>query len=130
MPAKLAPDRQRGLIVASGDLGTNERDARLLGQLLARERLATAWALTKAERPNLTITVPTIDAAIVGEFYYLMQLQTVMAGALYRVNPFGQPGVEAGKNATYALMGRSGYEKLKEELLSTPENPDAYLNRP
>ncbi|NCT66015.1 MAG: cyanophycinase [Rhodanobacteraceae bacterium] len=35
MPAKLAPDRQRGLIVASGDLGTNERDARLLGQLLA-----------------------------------------------------------------------------------------------
>ena len=36
-----------------------------LGQLLDRERLATAWALTKAERPNLTITVPTIDAAIV-----------------------------------------------------------------
>ncbi|MGC4106401.1 MAG: glucose-6-phosphate isomerase [Thermomicrobiales bacterium] len=101
-----------------------------LGQLLDRERLATAWALTKAERPNLTITVPTIDAAIVGEFFYMMQLQTVMAGALYHVNPFGQPGVEAGKNATYALMGRAGYEELKDELLSTPENADAYLNRP
>jgi len=101
-----------------------------LGQLLDRERLATSWALTKAERPNLTITIPTIDAAILGEFFYLFQLQTVMAGALYAVNPFGQPGVEAGKNATYALMGRSGYEDLKNELLATPEDASSYMLRP
>lgn len=101
-----------------------------LGQLLSRERLATAWALTQAERPNLTITIPTIDAGIVGEFFYMMQLQTVMAGALYRVNPFGQPGVEAGKNATYALMGRGGYEDLKEELLATPDDADKYVCAP
>lgn len=98
-----------------------------LGQLLSRERLATAWALTQAARPNLTITIPTIDAGIVGEFFYMMQLQTVMAGALYHVNPFGQPGVEAGKNATYALMGRGGYEDLKAELLETPADADAYI---
>ena len=101
-----------------------------LGQLLDRELLATSWALTKAGRPNLTITVPAIDAGIVGEFFYLFQLQTVMAGALYGVNPFGQPGVEAGKNATYALMGRSGYEDLKDELLATPDDAEAYVNRP
>jgi glucose-6-phosphate isomerase len=101
-----------------------------LGQLLDRERLATAWALTQAQRPNLTITIPTIDAGILGEFFYLFQLQTVMAGALYGVNPFGQPGVEAGKNATYALMGRSGYEDLKAELLSTPADADSYVIRP
>jgi len=101
-----------------------------LGQLLDRERLATSWALTEAQRPNITITIPTIDAGIVGEFFYLFQLQTVMAGALYGVNPFGQPGVEAGKNATYALMGRSGYEALKDTLLSRPDDADAYLNRP
>jgi glucose-6-phosphate isomerase len=101
-----------------------------LGQLLDRERLATSWALTKAERPNLTITVPSIDAAIIGEFFYLFQLQTVMAGALYHVNPFGQPGVEAGKNATYALMGRSGYEDLKTELLAEPEDAAAYRLAP
>ena len=101
-----------------------------LGQLLSRERLATAWALTQAERPNFTITIPTIDAGIVGEFFYMMQLQTVMAGALYTVNPFGQPGVEAGKNATYALMGREGYEDLKEELLSTPADADKYVCAP
>ncbi len=91
-----------------------------LGQLLDRERLATSWALTSAQRPNLTISIPTIDAAIVGEFFYLFQLQTVMAGALYGVNPFGQPGVEAGKNATYALMGRSGYEDLRDGTARHP----------
>lgn len=101
-----------------------------LGQLLDRERLATSWALTSAQRPNLTITIPTIDAAILGEFYYLFQLQTVMAGALYDVNPFGQPGVEAGKNATYALMDRQGYEDLKTELLNRPDDADAFVNQP
>ncbi len=98
-----------------------------LGQLLDREALATAWALTQAKRPNYTITVPTIDAAIIGEFFFLYELQTVMAGALYGVNPFGQPGVEAGKNATYALMGRSGYETLREELLSGADAASPYV---
>ena len=60
----------------------------------------------------------------------MMQLQTVMAGALYHVNPFGQPGVEAGKNATYALMGRSGYEDLREELLQEPADAGKYANTP
>lgn len=101
-----------------------------LGQLLDRERMATAWALTQAKRPNLTITTPEIDAFAIGEFFYLFELQTVMAGALYNVNPFGQPGVEAGKNATYALMGRSGYEQLRKELLSKPDDVDKYVNAP
>lgn len=95
-----------------------------LGTLLDRERRATAWALTEAKRPNLMLTIPTIDARIVGEFYFMHEFQTVVAGGLYHVDPFGQPGVEAGKNATYALMGRSGYEKLKTILTKTPEGPD------
>ena len=87
-----------------------------LGQLIDRERQATAWALTQAKRPNLTMTMPAIDAGTIGEVFYLQLLQTVMAGALFGVNPFGQPGVEAGKNATYALMGRVGYEQLRASL--------------
>src|SRR5215211_2002864 len=42
-----------------------------LGTLLDRERLATAWALSKAQRPNLTISIPTIDAGTVGEFFFM-----------------------------------------------------------
>jgi len=93
-----------------------------LGQLVDRERAATAWALKQARRPNITITAPTIDAFTLGEFFFLHQLQTVMAGALYGVDPSGQPGVEAGKNATYALMGRAGYEELKAELTAPAAN--------
>ncbi|MGH2532002.1 MAG: glucose-6-phosphate isomerase [Thermomicrobiales bacterium] len=101
-------------------------DGAELGELLDRERVATAWALRDAQRPNITITTPTIDAFAVGEFFYLHELQTVMAGALYDVNPFGQPGVEAGKNATYALMGRSGYEDLRAELIEEPTDAGEY----
>ena len=97
-----------------------------LGELLDRELIATAWALREAKRPNLTINTPVIDAFALGEFFYLHQLQTVMAGALYGVNPFGQPGVEAGKNATYALMGRSGYEQLRSDLTRSVAGADAY----
>lgn len=97
-----------------------------LGQLLDRERLATAWALTAAQRPNVTMTVPTIDAGIIGEFFFLYEVQTVMAGDLYGVNPFGQPGVEAGKNATYALMGRAGYEQLRDDLIFPAADADKY----
>jgi glucose-6-phosphate isomerase len=101
-----------------------------LGQLLDRERIATAWALTEAGRPNLTISMPEITAAAVGELFYLHQLQTVMAGALYGVNPFGQPGVEAGKNATYALMGRTGYEQLRTELTKSTAGDDRHALAP
>ncbi len=101
-----------------------------LGQLLQREQLATAWALTEAQRPNFTIAVPSIDAAMLGELFYLYELQTVMGGALLNVNPFGQPGVEEGKNATYALMGRDGYETLREELLASAGPKSAYRLTP
>lgn len=99
-------------------------DGAELGTLLDRERVATAWALTEAHRPNLMLTIPTIDAGIVGEFYFMHEFQTVVAGGLYGVDPFGQPGVEAGKNATYALMGRDGYSDLKTTLTKKPEGPD------
>ena len=38
------------------------------------------------------------------------QLATGYAGAWYGVDPFDQPGVELGKQLTYAAMGRPGYE--------------------
>ena len=50
----------------------------------------------------------------------MFEVQTAIAGVLYNINPFNQPGVEQAKNYTYALMGRAGYEEsaniLKEKL--------------
>jgi len=39
-----------------------------------------------------------------------------LAGGLYHVNPYDQPGVEEGKNLTYGALGRPGYEAKKEEM--------------
>jgi glucose-6-phosphate isomerase len=83
---------------------------RSLGELLDAERQATSAALTAAGRMNMTIELPRIDAHALGELFMMLQIATVYAGALYDVDPLDQPGVELGKQLTYALMGRSGYD--------------------
>lgn len=81
-----------------------------LRQLLEAERRATAEALRRAGRPNATLTLPRLDARSLGEFFMLLEIATVYAGALYGVDPLDQPGVELGKVLTYGLMGREGYD--------------------
>ncbi|HRD00935.1 MAG TPA: hypothetical protein PL080_07320 [Candidatus Syntrophosphaera thermopropionivorans] len=73
-------------------------------------------ALTKAKRPNANIIFPQIDEFHLGEFIMMYEIQTVFTGKLLHINPLDQPGVEAGKKATYALMGKPGYEKEREEI--------------
>jgi glucose-6-phosphate isomerase len=79
-----------------------------VGELLQKERSATAEALRRTGRPNATIHVPAIEAESVGGLLLLFQAATVIAGALYDVDPLGQPGVELSKELTYGLMGRAG----------------------
>ena len=74
------------------------------------ERAASAEALRRQSRPNLTIRLPALTADMLGELSMLFQIATVYAGALYGVNPLDQPGVELGKILTYGLLGREGYE--------------------
>ena len=46
----------------------------------------------------------------------MLELSTAYIGSLFEINAFDQPGVELGKVLTYGLMGRSGFEKEKEEI--------------
>lgn len=81
---------------------------RTLGTLLDAEADATARALVSAGRPSLTITVDRADAHGLGELMMCLMIATVYAGALYRVNPLDQPGVETGKRlAKEALTKQS-----------------------
>jgi glucose-6-phosphate isomerase len=82
-------------------------NGRSLGELLDAEADATARALVSAARPSFTVTLDTCDARGIGEAMMLLMLATVYAGALYRVDPFGQPGVELGKRlAKESLLNR------------------------
>ncbi len=87
-----------------------------LAELMWAEQKATAWALAEKGRPSLTITVPRVDAFQVGALLYMFQMATAVAGELYDVDAFDQPGVELSKKATYALMGRPGYEALAGDI--------------
>ena len=81
-----------------------------LFELLDSERRATAEALRREGRMNMTVMVDRVDAHSLGALFMLFQIAVVYAGALYGVDPLNQPGVELGKVLTHGLMGRSGYE--------------------
>jgi glucose-6-phosphate isomerase len=81
-----------------------------LGGLLRAEYEATAAALARMGRMNLTLRLPDLSAASVGELLMFLQVATGYAGVWYGIDPFDQPGVELGKRLAYAAMGRPGYE--------------------
>jgi len=85
-----------------------------VGELLNAELRATSIALVANGVPNMTIIFPQIDEVHVGEFIISYEIQTAIMGFLLKVNPYDQPGVELGKKLTYALMGRKGYEEIRD----------------
>jgi glucose-6-phosphate isomerase len=94
-----------------------------LGELIDVEQRATAGALAKRGRPNMTIHIERVDARHVGGLMMLLELATAYGGQLYGVDAFNQPGVELGKQFAYALLGRPGAEAAKKEWDTLPE-PD------
>ena len=89
---------------------------RTLNELLKAEEEATRMALTKENRPNLTVSLPKITPETIGQMIYMFELATAYAGELFDIDAFNQPGVELGKQLTYALMGRAGFEEKKAEI--------------
>ncbi len=81
-----------------------------LQELINIEQYATEIAVTKNEKPNFKITCPKVNEESLGELFMFWEIVTVYMGEFYKINPFDQPGVEEGKNATYHLLGRKGYE--------------------
>ncbi len=113
--------RQRCTIPQDALPGIQELDVfrgRDMADLLTAELAATEFALTKAARPNLKILLSRVSPESVGAILYMLEVATAFAGGLYNINAFDQPGVEEGKKATYALMGRQGDtdEKKRKEL--------------
>lgn len=97
-----------------------------LGELINAERVATTYALTKANRANFTITLPEVNAETIGELLMYFMYQTAFAGAMLNIDTFNQPGVEEGKKATFAMLGRKGYESKLEEVENAPHD-DKYV---
>ncbi|MBE7086974.1 MAG: glucose-6-phosphate isomerase [Clostridiales bacterium] len=98
-----------------------------MNELITAEREATEYALTTANRMNYTIMLPEVNAFTIGQLLFLFELETAYCGAMLNINTFNQPGVEGGKNATYALFGRKGYEQTKLEMDNAPKKDSKYV---
>lgn len=75
---------------------------------------------------NKTITLPEVNPFTIGQLLYLFEVQTAFAGELLNINAFDQPGVEEGKNATYACWGKRLPAK-KAELDAAPAKDPRYI---
>ncbi len=105
-----------------------------LSTLLNNEKKATEYALLTDKRPCLTVFFEKVNAYTIGQFIYLFEVTTSFAGALFNINPYDQPAVELGKDATFALMGKPGdyepgytYEEFAKKIKSLTEIDEQFL---
>lgn len=98
-----------------------------MSELIKTEQFATEYALLKAKKLNNTIILPEVNPFTIGQLLYMFEVQTAFIGELLNINAFDQPGVEEGKNATYALIGRPGYDEKKAELDAAPKKSEKYV---
>jgi len=78
--------------------------------------LGTLLAHLEGRVPNLVIEVDDRGERSFGELIFFFEKACAMSGYLLGVNPFDQPGVEAYKKNMFALLGKPGFEGLREEL--------------
>lgn len=76
-----------------------------MNKLMAAELRGTLDALTLSRRPVSRIVLPCVDAHTVAQLLYMLEVETAMAGRLYNIQTFDQPGVEEGKRIARRLMG-------------------------
>ncbi len=98
-----------------------------MDELITAERIATEYALTVKNRLNRTIYLPILNEFTLGQLLYFFELETAYAGEMLNIDAYNQPGVENGKNATYALLGRKGYDEKKKELENAPKKSTNYI---
>lgn len=77
----------------------------------------TILAHTDGNVPCLMVNIPKQNEFYLGELFYFFEFACGVSGYLLGVNPFNQPGVESYKTNMFALLGKPGYEKEREELL-------------
>ncbi len=77
----------------------------------------TILAHTDGNVPNLIVNIPKQDEFSLGELFYFFEFACGVSGYILGVNPFNQPGVESYKKNMFALLGKPGYEKEREDIL-------------
>lgn len=82
-------------------------DGKTIGDVNAAMGRATADALARRGRPVRVFALGTLDARTLGALFMHFMLETILAGRLMGVDPFGQPAVEEGKDLARRYLRES-----------------------
>ncbi len=96
--------------------GLNFASGLSLHQMNEKAMNGTLLAHVDGGVPNLIITIDRLSDYTFGELVYFFWKSLAVSGYLIGVNPFDQPGVEAYKKNMFALLGKPGYERMKDAL--------------
>ena len=87
-----------------------------LNDVNATAMRATVLAHIDGGTPNILIEIDRKDEYCLGHLLYFFEFACGVSGYVLGANPFNQPGVEAYKKNMFALLGKPGYEDMREAL--------------
>ncbi|NLK52163.1 MAG: glucose-6-phosphate isomerase [Syntrophomonadaceae bacterium] len=106
-------------IVLANEFPSEKEYAYFAGHSLAEqlhiEQLSTEMSLVRTGHPCYLITLRDNSPACLGALFYFYEALVIFTAQLWNINPFDQPGVEEGKNITYAMLGREDYASSRPQ---------------
>ena len=96
--------------------GLNFLSGKELAEVNSAAMVATLFAHTDGDVPNMVLEVADRSEATFGYLAYFFELACAVSGYTLGVNPFNQPGVEAYKKNMFALLGKPGYDEQRTSL--------------
>jgi glucose-6-phosphate isomerase len=114
-------------VLESGGSSQDVEPGVTAGDYLHGFLLGTRSALFDNDRESMTITVPGVDARIVGAVIALFERAVGTYASLIGVNAYHQPGVEAGKKAAASVLALQG--KVIAALTASPQTADQIASR-
>ena len=88
--------------------------------------MATEYALQKAGKANMTITLPEVNEFTVGELLYMLEVATGFAGELLNIDAFDQPGWRRAKTPHTPCSADRDMRKRKRSLTQSEKSEKVY----
>lgn len=79
-------------------------EGKSFGQLMDAFYEGTSRGLTSAKRTHASIALTRLDEYHLGQLFYCLLTEVVLLGKLYRISPYGQPGVELSKTIAKDIL--------------------------
>ena len=88
--------------------GLNYLAGKSLGEINRKAYQGTRDAHISGGIPVMSLEVPSVSPAALGELFIFFELAVAVSGRLAGINPFDQPGVDEYKNRMFRLLGKPG----------------------